>query len=302
MSFATILMSDLLLFVGILALLILGHEFGHFVAARLQGVKVTEFGIGFPPRLLTLFHAGGTRFTVNAIPLGGFVRPAGEDDPSVPGGWPARPNERGRSCYWPALRISCWACWPSPLATGMPPLTQRVIDAGRAGSGGGAGLQRATASSVSTICRSMDSRLLRDATAATSTLVSLTVLRQKETISVPITPRSEHPPDEGPLGITIGHPTLQTSWGQATVYGLDSVALQVENLVLLPSRLVRGEVAPDQARVSGLKGMYDMFAWAGEIDRGAQRPFLTLNLVGLISIGLALANVAHSALMDVTLP
>src|SRR3990170_2466669 len=54
--------------------------------ARLRGVKVNEFGIGFPPRLLTLFTAGGTRFTLNAIPLGGFVRPAGEDDPSIPGG------------------------------------------------------------------------------------------------------------------------------------------------------------------------------------------------------------------------
>src|SRR3990172_3681965 len=79
-------MTDLLVFAAILSLLILGHEFGHFLAARARGVRVTEFGIGFPPRLLTLFTAKGTRFTVNAIPLGGFVRPAGEDDPSVPGG------------------------------------------------------------------------------------------------------------------------------------------------------------------------------------------------------------------------
>src|SRR3990170_4750581 len=60
--------------------------------ARLRGVKVNEFGIGFPPRLLTLFTAGGTRFTVNAIPIGGFVRPAGEDDPSVPGGLAGAPK------------------------------------------------------------------------------------------------------------------------------------------------------------------------------------------------------------------
>ncbi len=79
-------MSDFLIFILVIGTLILGHELGHFLAARARGVRVEEFGIGFPPRLATLFTAGGTRFTLNAIPLGGFVRPAGEDDPSIPGG------------------------------------------------------------------------------------------------------------------------------------------------------------------------------------------------------------------------
>ena len=79
-------MSDFLIFVVILAALILGHELGHFVAARSRRIQVEEFGIGFPPRLATLFSAGGTRFTLNAIPLGGFVRPKGEDNPEIPNG------------------------------------------------------------------------------------------------------------------------------------------------------------------------------------------------------------------------
>ncbi|TFH34521.1 MAG: RIP metalloprotease, partial [Anaerolineales bacterium] len=79
-------MPDLVLFLLVLGTLILGHELGHFIAARLRGVKVDEFGIGFPPRILTLFQAGGTRYTLNWIPLGGFVRTAGEDDPDVPDG------------------------------------------------------------------------------------------------------------------------------------------------------------------------------------------------------------------------
>ena len=62
------------------------HELGHFFAARFFKVEVEEFGIGFPPRLATLFTSKGTRFTLNWIPLGGFVRPKGENDPSVPGG------------------------------------------------------------------------------------------------------------------------------------------------------------------------------------------------------------------------
>ena len=55
------------------------HELGHFIAARLVGINVLEFGIGFPPRVGRLFMLGETEFTINLLPLGGFVRPLGED-------------------------------------------------------------------------------------------------------------------------------------------------------------------------------------------------------------------------------
>ena len=67
--------------------MVLIHEFGHFIVARLCGIEVEEFGIGLPtPGALTLFHWQGTRFTLNWLPFGGFVRPKGENDPNVPGG------------------------------------------------------------------------------------------------------------------------------------------------------------------------------------------------------------------------
>lgn len=66
--------------------LVFFHELGHFLAARWFNIKVEEFGIGFPPRMVTLFEQAGTKFTLNWIPLGGFMRPIGEDDPSIPGG------------------------------------------------------------------------------------------------------------------------------------------------------------------------------------------------------------------------
>jgi regulator of sigma E protease len=55
------------------------HEFGHFLAAKLVGITVLEFGIGFPPKIGKLFTWGETEFTLNWIPIGGFVRPLGED-------------------------------------------------------------------------------------------------------------------------------------------------------------------------------------------------------------------------------
>ena len=296
-------MIDVLVFVGILALLILGHEFGHFVMARLRGVKVDEFGFGFPPRLLTLFTAGGTRYSVNAIPFGGFVRVAGQDDPSVPGGL-AGATKRTRALVLlagPLANILLGIlAFTAAYKFAAPDPTRVVIAQIAAGSPAeAAGLLPGDL-----ILRFNDIEIdsfeaLRAATAANlDTLIDLTVLRREETITVQVTPRSVHPEDEGPLGITIGHPTLRTTWVQAAGYGIRSVVLQVENLVLLPSRMASGEIAPEQARVSGLKGMYDMFAWAGQIDRDAQRPFLTLNLAGIISIGLALANLLPFPALD----
>lgn len=72
--------------ISALGILILVHEWGHFLAARACGVLVLEFGLGLPPRLLSLGRRGGTLFTLNVIPIGGFVRLAGEEDAAVAGG------------------------------------------------------------------------------------------------------------------------------------------------------------------------------------------------------------------------
>ncbi len=68
-----------LAFLFLLSVLILIHEWGHFSAARLFGVVVEEFGFGLPPRMRTFFRRGGTEFTLNWIPFGGFVRLKGEN-------------------------------------------------------------------------------------------------------------------------------------------------------------------------------------------------------------------------------
>src|SRR3989344_619514 len=71
-------MTALISFVAVLLILVLVHEYGHFKAARLFGVAVEEFGFGFPPRLWQK-RSGGTVYSINALPLGGFVRIKGED-------------------------------------------------------------------------------------------------------------------------------------------------------------------------------------------------------------------------------
>ncbi|MBI1956859.1 MAG: site-2 protease family protein, partial [Candidatus Niyogibacteria bacterium] len=75
------MIADLAIFLGVLALLVLAHEFGHFLFARKFGVNVEEFGFGFPPRLGGI-RKGGTLYSFNLLPLGGFVKITGEDSAS----------------------------------------------------------------------------------------------------------------------------------------------------------------------------------------------------------------------------
>jgi regulator of sigma E protease len=67
------------LFFVILGALVVIHEIGHFVTARLANVRVLEFGVGFPPRAKVLRSKGETLYTLNWLPIGGFVKLEGED-------------------------------------------------------------------------------------------------------------------------------------------------------------------------------------------------------------------------------
>lgn len=101
------MLVTILIFIAVLAVLVLSHEFGHFIVARRAGIKVEEFGFGFPPRLFGVHritkpdgtkqwrvvwgsknvhqelaqseHVPGTVYSLNLIPLGGFVKIKGED-------------------------------------------------------------------------------------------------------------------------------------------------------------------------------------------------------------------------------
>ena len=77
------ILITILEFLGVLAVVVMVHEFGHFATAKAFGIRVNEFGFGFPPRLLGL-RRGETVYTLNLLPLGGFVKLEGENDPTDP--------------------------------------------------------------------------------------------------------------------------------------------------------------------------------------------------------------------------
>ncbi|MEK7661948.1 MAG: site-2 protease family protein [Patescibacteria group bacterium] len=82
---------SVVLFLIVLAVLIISHEFGHFIAAKRSGVRVDEFAIGFPPKIYS-WTRGETKYSINLLPFGGYVKIFGEDmNEEIPEG------ERGRS-------------------------------------------------------------------------------------------------------------------------------------------------------------------------------------------------------------
>src|SRR3990167_3556456 len=76
-------MLTAIIFIIVIGVLVLVHEFGHFVMAKRAGMKVEEFGFGFPPRIWGYKPKDSeTTYSINAIPFGGFVKIQGEDGAS----------------------------------------------------------------------------------------------------------------------------------------------------------------------------------------------------------------------------
>jgi len=92
------MLLTIVIFILILGLLIFVHEFGHFITAKRAGLEVSEFGFGFPPRLFGI-KRGKTTYSVNLIPIGGFVRILGEqgEEPENPKSFASKsPGVRAR--------------------------------------------------------------------------------------------------------------------------------------------------------------------------------------------------------------
>src|SRR5665213_2759553 len=94
-------MSIVLLVVGVVLFigLVVVHEWGHFIVARRAGVEVEEFGIFFPPRLYKHKTKAGWLFTINLLPLGGFVKLKGEHDSDT------QPGTFGAASLWVKSKI-----------------------------------------------------------------------------------------------------------------------------------------------------------------------------------------------------
>ncbi len=123
-----------LLVLAILFALVVFHEFGHFIAAKLFKVRVEEFGVGYPPRAFSFGHIGETEYTLNWIPFGGFVRLFGDEGDKAHGTGSFRDAHRGAQAVILAAGvcmnlIAGWMLFTTALHLGVP----RGVDEGARG-------------------------------------------------------------------------------------------------------------------------------------------------------------------------
>jgi regulator of sigma E protease len=286
-------LTNILLFVFSIAALIIVHELGHFVVCRWLKVEVEEFGLGFPPRARTLFAWRGTLFSLNWIPLGGFVRPRGENNPAIPGGLAASSPWVRIAVYLagPAANILAAAALFSLLfyQLGAPILDRvQVLLVSPGSPAAAAGLLPGD-------------ELIALVGARPGQEIELTVLRSGSRLVFPVVPL---PNEEGvgKIGINIGHPRVPITVGESLAGGGEAVRQQIIAILTLPGRLLAGTASPEEGRLVGYKGMLDMFTNMRELDQATEQTIggsvNTLGLVASISVSLAILNLLPIPALD----
>ena len=291
-----------------LSLLVLGHEAGHFLAAKLFGLKVDEFGFGFPPRIGAT-KIGETEYSFNWLPFGGFVRISGErgefemiDPEATDAGHvdgTLKPKDAGTSRLFyaqPAWKKSVillagvvtnfifgWIFISIALAIGTPQAL--VIGGTEAGSPAAqAGIMTGDVVKGFTTAQSFIDFI--DAHRGQPTQIA--VLRNDKEVDFTITPRVETAPNEGALGVELaeaGSPRepipsalldgLQSAW---TLLGMTLLAFYE----LIKNLFVHGSLL---AGVVGPVGIFGVAEETGKIGL-----VYLLQFLGVISINLTVVN------------
>jgi regulator of sigma E protease len=296
-------------FILVLTPIILIHELGHFIAARLSGIRVDEFGLGFPPRAVKLFKRGDTLYSLNWIPIGGFVRPAGEDDPTMPGGL-AGASKRARLftlsagaganfifaliIFWIAFMIG-------------PPEYEIAIPEVRPGSPAmSAGIL------VGDVIMEMNGRavdgsnvIIEEITATPGEPVKMVVRRNGEEITVLVTPRlpGEYDPAlEGPTGIRLE--SVRTG-ENASAGPMESLRMAGQTMfdviwgtLRAPLMLIRGEITPSEARPVSVVGLSQLAGRAAEETATQRDWFPILWFAAVISVALGFTNLLPIPALD----
>jgi regulator of sigma E protease len=281
-----------------LVLLIFIHEFGHFIACKFLGIEVEEFGFGFPPRAVTLFERGGTKFTLNWLPLGGFVRPKGETDPTIKGGMAAAS---------PLKRIAMFLAGPTMnlllalvlfftiyAIIGSIPDRNRVqlVDIVPNSPASIAGLQ---AGDILVSVGGVDIHSLDSAKPVIAANLDKPLIfiyeRNGVTHEVTVTPRA-NPGSSPQVGIYMSYPMKAFTILGAIPESFTSLSEYVKELYSIVGQIIKGQSTASQGRVTGIIGMFSMYKYVRETPSTPGVPSIVnvLLFFGSISISLGILN------------
>lgn len=315
--------GSFIIFVIVLSGLVFVHELGHFLAAKRLGIHVEEFAIGFPPRLFGFVRdaqgklrliigqkvpkpaeLGGPRtiYSFNAIPLGGYVRPAGEDDTLTPGGLASAPKLHRIAVLAAGSTFNllfAFLIFLVGFRLGWPDrvVVNQVVPNTPAALGG---------LLPEDIVLSANDKDIHYANQLSDVIygsrgrpVDLVVQRGDERLSLSVTPRTEWPANEGPMGIEMRPDIVENySWPQAAVRAGQELGYQFQVLLELPGRLLRQEVPLEAVRPIGVVGLNDLTREAVTQAQAIDQWFPVLNLIGLVSVALATTNLLPLPALD----
>lgn len=309
-------MGIILVIIG-LSVLILVHELGHFSAAKIFGVKVDEFGIGFPPRILSR-RKGETVYSLNLLPFGGFVKMEGEDgsEPGTETGEKENNEKKGGKRFdlqpigQRALIIAAgvimnvflgWIFLAAVFIIGTP-AHLLVADVVKDSPAAAADLQSgdiiiSAVYAGKTLNDPVASREFIDlAWAAGGETINLTVSRNGEILEKNIESRKEPPANQGPLGaglVEIGWPAQNFFQGIVSAFGQTFIILKqtLFGFYFFFSKLFVEPGVLDS--VSGPVGIFSVALQASSLGF----PYF-LHLLALLSLNLAVLNILPLPALD----
>ena len=298
-----------LVFFVILSILVFAHEFGHYIVARLVGVHVEEFGFGLPPRIWGK-KVGRTIYSINWLPIGGFVRLAGEDEDIID----QRPKVKNKKEYFwfrskkeRAAILLAGVAMNFILAVGITTylLTQGVYEpAGRVHiekvvSGSPAAIAGLKVEDTLFFAREgingksfklIKPQDLIDFTKShTGTQIMLVGLRDGTGFTVFLTPRKTYPKGEGPMGVAISdlelkiYPITIAPW-KAVTLNLNRAKDMFTGLGDLVWRVV--QLKPVGSDVAGPIGIAQVTGQAMKFGFRA-----VLEFMSILSLNLAVLNI-----------
>jgi len=300
---------SLLRFGAVFSLLVFVHEMGHFLMAKWRKVAVEEFGFGLPPRLWGKKFRG-TTYSLNWIPLGGFVKLKGEDPEMA--GFGDADSFRVKSNFSRAAIVLAgvlgnltlaWLLFSLLFTLGNPYISGKVvIEKVYPGSPAeSAGLQKddVVLAIDGQKVKTTEELIVAVGRKAGSTVI-LDIDKKGQALQTPLIPRVEPPAGEGPLGVSIALADPQVSlttypFWQAPKYALLEVGKILRNMLLgfggmLGRLLTRGEVPTEVTGVIGIKEMTDLAAEMGK------RFFL--QFIALLNLNLFLFNLLPVPALD----
>ncbi len=294
-------------FVVSLSILIIGHELGHFIIARRSGVTVEEFGLGYPPRLFTLANRGGVLYTINVIPLGGFVRMRGEDEDAGEGSFlRASPKSKlavllagpAASALVAVVFLALAFLSPHPVVVDKGVRIQKVAPSSPAEQAGLKPDDIIIAFGGNPVRNIEDLR--RYTKEHQGETVPLTVKRGSETVNLEALVRTNPPAGQGAMGIVITSVTEMKSepiWSAIWDGIMVTLRLFVITL-LLPILLAKGALPLSAARPIGPVSIARITGVAMSASLATGYFYHIFYIVGFISAALSVTNLLPLPALD----